>query len=143
MRPSKFAPVSRRRGTGPDDDTVITVLIRSRRYYGERCCEVCGVQLQGERGVGWSCHHRVPRGMGGTTSAAVNAVPSLLLVCGSATTGCHGRIESDRAEAYANGWLVSRYSDAATVPVTIDRGSRVVYLGSDGKYHDNPPDVAS
>ena len=81
--------------------------------------------------------------MGGTRLDTVNAVPSLLVVCGSATTGCHQRIESHRADAYINGWLVSRYSDAATVPVTIDRGSRVVYLGSDGKYHDNPPVGAS
>ena len=144
MRPSKFtATASRRRSTGPDDDTVITILMRSMRD-GHTTCEICNVPISGgERGRDWSVQHRVPRGMGGTRSEAVNAVPSLLILCGSGTTGCHGRVESDRAEAYANGWLVSRYSDAATVPVTIDRGSRVVYLGSDGKYHDNPPDGAS
>jgi hypothetical protein len=28
-------------------------------------------------------------------------------------------------------------------PVTLDRGSRVVYLGADGGYHDNPPGGAT
>ena len=138
MRPSKFTTASRRRSTGPDDDTVITVLMRSMRDR-HTSCEVCGVTINGERGVHWSVHHRVPRGMGGTTSAAVNAVPSLLVVCGSATTGCHQRIESRRAEARVNGWLVARGLDPETTPVLIDNGSRWVYLGSNGKYHDNPP----
>lgn len=134
----KFAAVSKRRNTGPDDETVITALMRSMRD-GKTCCEICNMPITGERGLHWSVQHRVPRGMGGTRSEAVNAVSSLLILDGSGTTGCHGRVESDRAEAFANGWLVSRHSDPATVPVTIDQGSRVVYLDAAGGYADNPP----
>lgn len=126
------------RPTGPDDDTVITVLRRSFRD-GHACCEVSGEPITGERGVHWSVHHRVPRGMGGTRSARVNQPPALMVVCGSATTGCHHRIESDRAEALRSGWLVSRYADPANVAVLIDRGSRWVYLTASGGYADNPP----
>lgn len=130
------------RPTGPDDDTVITVLRRAFRdgLRGRHaCCEICGGGIIGERGVHWSVHHRVPRGMGGTRAARVNQPQSLMVVDGSATTGCHGRIESDRAEALASGWLVSRYADPANVAVLIDRGSRWVYLTASGGYADNPP----
>lgn len=134
----KFAPVSRRRNTGPDDDTVITALKRSMRD-GHTSCEICSVSIaNGLRGRDWSVHHRVPRGMGGTRDEAVNSAPSLLILCGSGVTGCHGRVESDRAEAYINGWLVSRYSDPAMTAVLLDNGARWAYL-ADGGYADNPP----
>lgn len=65
----------------------------------------------------------------------MNAVSSLLLVCGTATTpdGCHQLIESQRALAYTNGWLVRRPTDPATVPALIHPGVRV-YLTADGRY---------
>jgi hypothetical protein len=72
-------PSTVRRHTGPDDDTVITVLMRSMRD-GRTSCEICGDPITGERGRDWCVHHRVPRGMGGTRSAHVNLPPSLLVV---------------------------------------------------------------
>ena len=70
----------------------------------------------------------------------MNAVSSLLLVCGTATTpdGCHQLIESQRALAYTNGWLVRRCTDPATVPVLLHDGRRVL-LTDDGQYQETTP----
>ena len=122
------------RSTGPDLETVMAVLHRD----GYRCVR-CDRPIVGERGVDWSCHHRTPRGMGGSKRPEVNSPAALLSLCGSGTTGCHGYVESHRAEALTNGWLVSRYSDPAAVAVLVDRGSRWVYLTESG-YADDPPE---
>jgi hypothetical protein len=135
-------PTTVRRHTGPDDDTVITVLMRSRRD-GHACCEICGGPITGERGRDWCVHHR--RGRDGVRTD--NRVENLLLCCGADNqAGCHGRIHGRRGEAEPAGWWISRIPalgghlpDPATVSVLIDNGSRVVYLGADGGYHDNPP----
>lgn len=69
---------------------------------------------------GTNVHHRRPRGMGGRADRAEANRPSLLLtVCGSGTDGCHGWIESNRAEALAAGLLLPTNGDAdpRTVPV--------------------------
>ncbi|WGL50661.1 hypothetical protein P5P86_11870 [Nocardioides sp. BP30] len=57
--------------------------------------------------------------MGGTSRPETNGAANLLLLCGSGTSGCHGRIESNRAEAYDQGWLVSQRDDPREVPVSI------------------------
>lgn len=59
-------------------------------------------------------HHRLPAGAGGGWSPA-----NLLDACGSGTTGCHGRTEHERTDGYADGRLVSRGTDPATVPVRL------------------------
>lgn len=120
--------------TGPDLETVMTVLDRD----GYRCVR-CGVPIQGERGRDWSMQHRRPRGMGGTDRGDANSPANLVALCGSGTTGCHGHVESRRAEAYVHGWLVSLHVDPANVPVLVDHGSRWVYLTDSGEYVDNPP----
>lgn len=56
------------------------------RGYG---CFVCGERWQ-------SLHHLYPRSQGGD-DVAVNLVP----LCGSGTTGCHGRVEARDKEARA------------------------------------------
>jgi hypothetical protein len=66
-------------------------------------CERCGVSLLN---VPASVHHRRPRGMGGAKN--LDTVANLVVLCGSGTTGCHGWVESHRAEAIAQGWLVPR-----------------------------------
>ena len=66
-------------------------------------CERCGRQVVT---VGRSIHHRKPRRMGGTRSAATQAASNLLVVCGSGTTGCHGWVEAHRTQALADGWLL-------------------------------------
>lgn len=75
---------------------------------GERCF-VCRKPLQwAERGVGWSMHHRKPRGMGGTADARVASIANALTVCGSGTTGCHGHIERNREVSLRVGLLIPR-----------------------------------
>jgi hypothetical protein len=86
-----------------------------RRYVRARdghACKRCFRPLREDEG---SIHHRQPRQMGGTKRPDVNDLAALALLCGSGTTGCHGWIESHRAEAYANGWLVHSWDDPAEV----------------------------
>lgn len=90
-------------------------------------CELCGTWAA----LTWSIHHRQPRGMGGSRAES-NTPDRLLLCCGSGNSGCHGRIESNRAEAYANGWLVRRPFDPVDVPVVLHSG--IAYLTRDGGY---------
>lgn len=59
--------------------------------------------------VGYSIHHRVPRGMGGSKLPWINQPGNLLTLCGSATTGCHQWVESHRDSAYEWGYLIRRY----------------------------------
>lgn len=102
----------------------------------QACCELCGRDLANTRE--YSKHHRRPRGMGGTLREWVNQVANLLLVCGTGTTGCHHRIESNRTHAYDMGWLL-RHSDSANeIPVEIF-GRGLVYLTDDGAYADGAP----
>lgn len=73
-------------------------------------------------------HHRAPRSMGGTSVAWVNQPGNAFHI----SLACHSRIESDRALARRNGWLVSRngYMKATEIPVL--RRGEVVLLDDDG-----------
>ena len=89
-------------------------------------CFFCGQGLRWEdRGFGWSLHHRRPRGMGGTSEVWVNKPSNAVTLCGSGVTGCHGWVESHRAEATELGLLVSRngLDRPVNVPVTKRDGS--------------------
>lgn len=96
---------------GAGDFTAATV----RRVFferdGERCF-MCRRPLRWEdRGIGWSAHHRKPRGSGGVFGAAAALIASAancLILCGSGTTGCHGWVEHFRAKAIEMGLLISR-----------------------------------
>ena len=111
---------------------VMTILDRD----GYRCVR-CSKPIEGERGRDWSLHHRQPRGMGGAKHRPMaHTAANLISVCGSGTTGCHGHIEANRAEARDNGWLVWRNTDPESVAVLVDHGSRWVYLSVDGRYLD-------
>lgn len=100
------------------------------------CCELCGLVLW-TPDTGWvaphSFHHRQPRGMGGSR-VETHGPERLLLLCGTGVSGCHGRVETRRDLAYANGWLVKRPQDPADVPVLLHRGSMWATLTSDGGY---------
>jgi hypothetical protein len=105
-----------------------------RRHVAERAgylCEACGLALH--NGDEWvrphSFHHRQPRGRGG-----VNSLPNLLLLCGTGITGCHGRVESRRTEAYTAGWLVRTEADPAAEPVEVWCFPAKVLLTDDGRY---------
>jgi hypothetical protein len=87
-----------------------------------------------------SRHHRLPRGMGGTTDPAVNTLSRLLIVCGDGTKGCHGWIENlERGAAYELGYLVRRGQAPADVPVVLASGRRVM-LDDLGPWYLRPPD---
>lgn len=113
----------RRRTTGPSPKTRLELWGRARDR-----CELCEVLLAGVRDV--SVHHRCPRRMGGTRKPWINDLVNLLLVCGSGTTGCHGRIESNRSIAYDAGWLLHDGADPWETPVDLAIGR--VHLTSDG-----------
>ena len=86
--------------------------------------QLCGARVDfvdGVRGWDWSLQHRRPRGMGGTRLAEINSPANLLLLCGSATTGCHGYVERERAAALHAGWLVPSSSDPTRDAVLICR----------------------
>lgn len=110
----KRTPMSRRYSdTGPSRETLAAL--------AQRCggrCELCGQAAE-------HTHHRRPRGIGSSRDPQINACSNLLRLCAS----CHRYVEEHRAEALLSGWLVSRYTDPASAPVLIDRGSRWVYLG--------------
>jgi len=94
--------------------TVDTVRRRSQNR-----CERCGT----DDALRWSLHHRKPRGMGGSKDPAINSPANIVLLCGSGTTGCHGWIESHRAEAYTDGLLVYRIDDPAEMEVRLRYGT--------------------
>lgn len=73
-------------------------------------CELCYGPL-----TIMSLHHRRPRGMGGTKSPWIHDPENLLALCGTGTSGCHGKVESYRDRAYRYGWLV-RYG---TIPHSV------------------------
>lgn len=138
-RPREVKPSPRRRkDTGPTQTTRDMVWTRA----GGRC-EVCGGSLAGV--TGFSVHHRHPRRMGGSRRPELNTAANLLVVCGSGTTGCHGRIESNRERAHEDGLLLHDGESPERVPVMIpnpldpSQWPRLVWLTVDGTYTEEPP----
>lgn len=110
--------------TGPAADVAEIVMARCNGQ-----CERCGASLRGP--LGFSRQHRIARGMGGTKGAWVNFPSNIAMLCGSATTGCHGEVE--RRRMVDHGWWLFRHEDPAAEPITLWDGRRVV-LGDDGCY---------
>lgn len=128
----------RPRDTGPTKTTREIVWTRA----GGRC-ELCGGSLAGM--VGFSVHHRLPRRMGGSSRPELNTPANLIVLCGSGTTGCHGRIESNREQAYTDGLLLHDGQDPTSVPVMLTNPTRsawpqVLWLTVDGTYTEEPPE---
>ena len=113
--PRMAAPAPKRRpkpaDTGPDATTVAAVWARD---HGR--CVRCGRGLGPARGWDWSMQHRRAR-QGTDSRPDTNQPTNLILLCGSATTGCHGHVESYRAEARAGGWAVRQSDVPAAMPV--------------------------
>jgi 5-methylcytosine-specific restriction enzyme A len=107
------------RDTGPSRSVRAEVV---DRFGG--CCVRCG-----RRGA--TVQHRRPRQAGGSRDPQTNSAANLLWVCGDGTRGCHGHMESYRAEAYRMGWLVPAHATPAAVPVRLWDGSWV-RLDDDG-----------
>ena len=105
---------------GAGDFTTETVRVAFFDREREACFR-CRRPLRFEdRGIGWSAHHRKPRGMGGTSDPRIGNVANCLILCGSGATGCHGWVESLRAIAEDFGYLIrgdSRIKTPAGTPV--------------------------
>lgn len=98
-------------------------------------CFVCGRKVDlSQRGIAYSLHHRRPRGSGGSKLAWVDLPSNGIIACGSGTTGCHGWIESHRAEARDLGYLVplNGIQLPSEVPVARWDASNLVYLTDNG-----------
>lgn len=100
------------RNTGPSKLVVEVVIHRDRAQ-----CAFCGKRPDGERGEGWSVHHRRPRGMGGTWRDDTNSPANLVLLCGTGNQQCHGWVESHRIEAFGLGLLVRQVATPSQVPI--------------------------
>lgn len=102
------------------------------------CCELCGLLLHD--GYEWvqphSFHHRRPRRAGGSRLASTNAPSNILLLCGTGTTRCHGRVEADRAAALRHGWLLHAGQHPPDVPVDIGPFHVAVRLTDAGDYEE-------
>lgn len=93
-------------------------------------CERCGCST---KYAGSQVHHRLPRRAGGTSRVEVNSPANLLNLC----LECHAHVESNRSEAYDNGWLLHEAAVPAEAPVQLadgwvlldDSGNRVPYIG--------------
>ncbi|MFJ1539349.1 hypothetical protein ACIODS_12470 [Micromonospora chalcea] len=117
------------KATGPDAATVALVIERDRG-----CCVRCGRHVAGGvRGRDFSIQHRRARGAGGTRRADTNMPQSLIVLCGSATTGCHDHVERNRVEARGFGWAVRQSDDPAVVPVR-HAVHGLVLLAADGSF---------
>ena len=121
------------RNTGVSPEVVQTVMVRS---YGKCEALIEGVCTHNATQV----HHRRPRGSGGTRRPETNWAANLVHLC----LACHERIESRRAWATTNGFLVSQFAWPADVPVwwrcarTRNGAKRLRLLRDDGTMTDTP-----
>ncbi|WBB94250.1 hypothetical protein [Verrucosispora sp. WMMC514] len=114
--------------TGPDAETVAVVVGRDQGQ-----CVRCGrYVLNGERGWDWSIQHRRAR-QGRDLRPDTNTPPNLILLCGSATTGCHGWVETNRNASRPDGWAIRQTDVPASEPVTHYLYGRVL-LTADGSW---------
>jgi len=126
-------PAKRPRSTGPDRLTVDAVLERDNW-----ACARCGCGIHGERGVGWSIQHRRARGAGGTSRPDANSPANQLTLCGSGTTGCHGRVERRGEADRAAGFWIRQTDDPTAVPV-LHAVHGWVWLTDDAGWSADPP----
>lgn len=75
-----------------------------------------------------SVHHR--QGRGGKDP---HRLSNCLLVCGTGTTGCHGRIHASPAWAYENGYMVRRLGVDTPETVPVRYGDLMVNLSNELK----------
>ena len=67
-------------------------------------CDWCGHSIVGQP---FSRQHRRARGSGGRAGGEMHTAANVIVLCGSATTGCHDRAENqDRAAAYRLGFAI-------------------------------------
>lgn len=112
----EFAPkrkiVTARKDPRPSSSHVPARLRNAVLRRDDNSCQRCGLSLYGRD---YSLQHRDPRGMGGSRSK--HTMANLVALCGTATTGCHGDVESFREDARRDGWLVPDGVDPEEWPV--------------------------
>jgi 5-methylcytosine-specific restriction protein A len=93
-------PKRRKRNTGP------SASVRDDIHARDKCCQahVHGFGLDVRCGGGLQIHHKLPRGMGGTSDPTINDPANLVLLCQTH----HAQVESNRSEAYAADLLTRR-----------------------------------
>jgi 5-methylcytosine-specific restriction protein A len=123
-------PRSRRRDRAPADEWSYIRHVLTCRSGGR--CEVCG-NVVGSWPP-WEAHHRLPRGMGGTTDPEENAISRLIV----AHARCHLWCESNRQAAESRGLIVFHGLHPLDVPLVL-AGGRRVYLDDNGLYLNPPP----
>lgn len=117
--PIRQVPIRRPAGTGPTREIRTAVEHRDRGV----CLRCMG------RSGGLQIHHRVARGMGGTSADWVNLTSNLVLLCAD----CHRWVEDHPLEAYRSGWKIrGRDTDPTTAPVRTRWGW--VYLDNDAQW---------
>jgi hypothetical protein len=68
------------------------------------CCDWCGHSIVGQP---FSRQHRRAHGRGGRAGGELHTAANVIALCGTATTGCHGRAENqERALAYRLGFAI-------------------------------------
>ena len=113
--------------TGPDRST--RDLVKERDDWR---CASCGKPATGTPGVDYSIQHRVARGDGGTSDPAINSPANLILLCGSALTGCHGKAERREREMHQKGFRLEHWQKPAKEPVAHALHGRVLLLPDGG-----------
>lgn len=99
---------------------------RTRALVLARCgglCERCGVS-------GYTVHHRLKKGQGGSWSGS-----NCVALCGDGVRGCHGWTEGNPTDAWKEGWHVRPWETPAH---RLIRNSihGVVLLDDMGGFHD-------
>jgi hypothetical protein len=99
-------------------------------------CEITGLPLPGGPSGPWECHHRRPKGMGGTRRTDEDSLPNLLAITAAIHNGGPHSVHQDPAWSRPRGYLVSKLCDhPGLVPVLL-HGRQWVILGADGDYLD-------
>lgn len=155
-RPPTWAPGRRRSAAGaatglpkaPSGFTPrIRLVVRTRAGLGDpdqARCESCGAFL-GRRGGQFQ--HRDARGIGGSRNRVINGCAGAALLCGTRYTGCHGLCEDRDPGMKTAGWWIPAGRGAAVdprlVPVELwtPQGPVTRWLGEDGTYLNNPPEI--
>lgn len=104
---------------------------RTKEVVRERAggrCEVCGKYAPGA-----DIHHRLSKGMGGTSNKAIHDASNLLAVCGwGNTSGCHGDIHGNGSFAKAMGHTVSRHTRYSPLQIPVRMFDGMWWLNDDG-----------
>lgn len=90
-------------------------------------CVRCGTRAN-------NVHHRKLRAR--AWKWEVNLASNRIATCGSGSTGCHGWMHENPAEATKNGWIVASWGTPSDIPVQYPEGKR--WLTDCGNYRFTP-----